>query len=98
MLRSSGRGARGKASRTWLVKKPKKAAWGHDKGHAAAKATHALEESAPGARPSRESTRGAANHAKADAALNLTEQTKKGAPTNLARKSRAKAEKVRGGA
>jgi hypothetical protein len=78
------------------MRKPKKAAWGHDKGHAAAKATHALEETAPGHQPSRESTRGSANHAKADSAFNLTEQARKGSPANRARVSRAKVTKVRG--
>jgi hypothetical protein len=78
-------------------KKPKKADWSHDKAHAASKATHALEEVAPGKRPSRESTRGGSNRAKADAARNVTEETKKGSPTNRARKSRAKAVRVRGG-
>jgi len=78
-------------------KQPKKAAWSHDKAHAGAKATHALEDTAPGKRPSRESTRGSSNRAKPDSAFNLTEQTKKGSPTNLARKSRARAVKVRGG-
>jgi hypothetical protein len=77
-------------------KKPKKAAWSHDKHHAATKATHAFEEGTPGKRPSRESTRGSANHSKADAAANLTEQARKSAPTNRARKSRAAGAKVRG--
>jgi hypothetical protein len=79
-------------------KKPKKAAWSHDKAHAASKATHALEATAPGKRPSRESTRGSANRAKADSAFNLTEEAKKGSPDNRARKSRARMAKVRGGA
>ena len=77
-------------------RKPKKAAWSHHSAHAASKATHALEDTAPGKRPSRESTRGSANRAKADSALNLTEQTKNGAPTNRARMSRAKTSRVRG--
>ena len=77
-------------------RKPKKAAWSHDKQHAGAKATHAFEATAPGERPSRQSTRKSANRAKSDAAFNLTEETKKGSPTNLARKSRAKGAKVRG--
>ncbi len=34
-------------------RKPKKAAWSHDKQHAASKATHALEDAAPGERRSR---------------------------------------------
>ena len=78
-------------------KKPKKAAWSLDKAHAAAKAAYALEDTAPGARPSRESTRGSSNRAKADSAFNITEQTKKGTPTNRARKSRAAVVRVRGG-
>ncbi len=78
-------------------KKPKKAAWSHDKAHAATKATHALEDSAPGERPSRESTRGSSNRAKSDSAFNLTEQMKKGASTNRARKARTLVTKVRGG-
>jgi|GEM_PF-1131797 len=77
-------------------KKPKKAAWSHDKAHAGAKATHALEDTEPGTRPSRESTRGSSNRAKADAAFNLTEEKKKGSPTNRARKSGASRTKVRG--
>jgi len=77
-------------------KKPKKADWSHDKAHAASKATRSLEDTAPGARPSRASTRGSSNRAKADSALNVTEETRKGAPTNRARKSRAKGVKVRG--
>lgn len=78
------------------TKKPKKATWSHDKEHAATKATHALEDTKPGERPSRESTRGSANHVKSDTAFNLTEQTKKSSPTNRARKSRAVGTKVRG--
>jgi hypothetical protein len=78
-------------------RQPKKAAWSHDKPHAGAKATHALEETAPGTRPSRTSTRSSSNRSKADAAQNRTEEAKKGSPTSLARASRAKATKVRGG-
>jgi hypothetical protein len=78
-------------------KKPKKADWSHDKAHAGSKATHSLEDTAPGARPSRESTRGSSNRAKADSAFNVTEETRKGSPTNRARKSRAKGVRVRGG-
>jgi hypothetical protein len=77
--------------------KPKKSAWSRDKAHAGSKATHALEETAPGKRPSRESTRGGANRTKADSARNVTEQVRKGAPTNRARKSRVRASRVRGG-
>jgi hypothetical protein len=79
------------------IKKPKKATWSHEKEHAAGKATHAFEDTAPGHPPSRESTRGSANHAKADSAFNLTEQARKGSPTNRARTARAKVTKVRGG-
>jgi hypothetical protein len=78
------------------TKKPKKAAWDKDKSHAAAKATHALEPTNPGKRPSRKSTRSSANRAKADAAFNITEETHKGAPSARARKSRAKGKRVRG--
>jgi hypothetical protein len=79
------------------VRKPKKAAWSRDKAHAGAKATHALEETAPGTRPSRESTRASANRAKPDTAFNLTEEAKKGSPENRARHSRTKTVRVRGG-
>ena len=78
-------------------RKPRKGAWSHDKAHAASKATHALEDTAMGKRPSRESTRGSSNRAKADSAMNVTEETRKGSPTNRARKSRATAVRVRGG-
>lgn len=73
------------------IRKAKKAAWSREKAHAAAKATHAME-----AGGSRESTRGSANRAKADAALNLTEQKRKGAPQSRARKMRASTKRVRG--
>ncbi|HZU84509.1 MAG TPA: hypothetical protein VE987_16380 [Polyangiaceae bacterium] len=96
--RSEGQRTQGAKRRKRRVsqKRPKKSAWGRDKAHAASKATHALEDSAPGARPSRESTRKASNRAKADAAFNVTEATRKGAPTNRARKFRASRARVRG--
>jgi len=78
-------------------KKPKKAAWSRKSGHAGTKATHAFENVAPGKRSSRESTRGSANRSKADAAMNVTEETRKGAPTNIARKAIVKRSRVRGG-
>ena len=87
---------KGKPSKV-SAKKPRKAAWSRAKGHAASKATHAFEPSAPGSRPSRESSRSSANRARADAGLNLTEETKKGAPENRARRARAKSTRVRGG-
>jgi hypothetical protein len=77
------------------AKKPKKIAAGR-RGHTAAKATHAREETAPGKRPSRISTRGSANRAKGDTAFNLTEEKKTGSPEARARKSRAQRVKVRG--
>jgi hypothetical protein len=80
------------------ARKPRKHAWSRTSAHAAGKATHAFEATAPGARPSRESSRGGANRAKADAAYNLTEESKKGAPSNRAREARAKGTKVRGNA
>jgi hypothetical protein len=76
------------------VKKPKKGAWSHDKAHAGRKATHALEVSQ--GRPSRESTRGSANRSKADAAMNITEEVRKGAPTAVARRSQVSTTRVRG--
>lgn len=76
-------------------RKPKKSAWSHDKAHAGSKATHAFEEPTPG-RPSRESTRKGANRTKADAARNTTEQTRKGAPTERARRSKVQGKRVRG--
>ena len=78
------------------IKKPKKGAWGRSKSHAAKKATHALEPTEPGKRPSRESTRSSANRAKPDAPFNITEETRKGAPSERARKARAKGARVRG--
>jgi hypothetical protein len=78
------------------VRRPRKGAWNRTSAHAAAKATHAYEATAPGTRPSRESSRGGANRAKADAPFNLTEEAKKGAPSSRARKNRARSTKVRG--
>ncbi len=86
---------RGRPSRT-SKRQPKKAAWKRTSTHAASKATHAFEQSPRGSRPSRESTRGSANRAKADSARNVTEQTTKGSPRNVAQRSRAKRAKVRG--
>jgi hypothetical protein len=77
-------------------KLPKKTAWSRDKKHARVKATHALEETKPGRRPSRESTRASANRAKADAPFNLTEEKRKGAPEERARKAIVRRTKVRG--
>jgi hypothetical protein len=77
-------------------RKPKKAALGRKKGHAAVKATHALEEVGPGKRPSRKSTRASANRAKADVGFNRAEQIKKGSPTARAKKARAQRATVRG--
>ncbi len=76
-------------------RKPKKSAWSHAKAHAGAKATHALEVTATG-RPSRKSTRASANRAKADAPMNLTEESRKGSPPAVARKAQIKRERVRG--
>jgi hypothetical protein len=73
------------------TRKAKRALWSREKSHAATKATHAME-----AGGSRESTRGSANRAKPDAAFNLTEELKKGAPQSRARKMRAKTKRVRG--
>jgi hypothetical protein len=85
----------GRASRT-AGKRSKKSAWSRKRAHAGRKATHAFEDARGGTRRSRESTRGSANRAKGDAAFNLTEETKKGAPSNRALKARAKGIRVRG--
>ncbi len=90
----SKRGPRAKAHVS--KKKAKKAEWSRESKHAGSKATHALEETAAGRRPSRESTRGSANRVKSDAPLNVTEETRKGSPENRARRSRAKRARVRG--
>jgi len=79
-------------------KKPKKGGWSHEKHHADVKATHAFEATAPGKRPSRKSTRGSANRAKPDAALNINEENRKGAPEQRARRARVKGTTVRGSA
>jgi hypothetical protein len=61
---------RGAKSRTRSSeKKPKKSRWSRDSKHAGAKATRALELTAPGRRPSRESSRGGANRAKPGAPM-----------------------------
>ncbi len=77
-------------------KKPKKAFWSRERTHAAVKATHAIEETSRRRRPSRESTRGSANRAKADSALNITEEATQSSPESRARRSRARGTKVRG--
>jgi hypothetical protein len=78
------------------VKRNKKSAWSRRRAHAGRKATHAFEDTPRGARRSRESTRGSANRAKSDAALNVTEEAKKGSPGNRARKARAMTIRARG--
>jgi hypothetical protein len=87
-------GPRRKARTT--KRKAKSSDWSRKSAHAASKATRAFEEVAPGKRPSRESTRGSANRAKADAALNVTEEARKGSPESRARRLRAKNLRVRG--
>lgn len=59
------------------------------KKHAAKKATYALEET-KGKRPSRKSTRKAANRMKPDAGLNRREELQKGSPENRYEKSAAR--------
>jgi hypothetical protein len=86
---------KGKPSKV-SAKKPRKAKWSRAKSHAASKATHAFEPTAPGKRPSRESSRSSANRAKADSGFDLTEELKKGKPENRALKARAKRTRVRG--
>jgi|SRR5277367_3524502 len=77
------------------LKKPKKGEWSRAKQHAEAKATRALEVVAKG-RPSRKSTRASANRSKPDAPMNLTEESRKGAPRAVARTAQAKRGRVRG--
>jgi hypothetical protein len=84
-----------KSART-SAKKPKKSQWSRDSKHAGAKATRALEQTAPGRRPSRESSRGGANRAKPGAPMDLKEQKRRGSPENRARRSLARGMKVRG--
>jgi hypothetical protein len=90
----SKRGPRPKARTS--KRRAKSSEWSSASAHAGSKATRALEQFAPGTRPSRESTRSSANRAKADAALNITEETRKGSPENRARQLRAKGVRVRG--
>lgn len=90
----AGSARTGTAKKT-SARKPKKGAWSHDKAHAGKKATHALEAARIG-RPSRQSTRKSANRSKADAAMNITEQVRKGAAPFRARRSRASTKRVRG--
>ena len=66
------------------------------KPHAEKNAAYALEETAPGTRPSRKSTRKSANRSKPDTGFNLSEQAKKGSPEATYAKSKARAERVRG--
>ncbi len=92
--RESQRGPRSTARTS--KRKTKSSGWSRESAHAGSKATRAFEKVAPGRRPSRASTRGSANRAKADAAMNVTEETRKGSPQNRARQLRAKNLKVRG--
>lgn len=67
-------------------------------GHVGKKATYAREAPvADGATPSRRSTRKSANHSKTDTGKVRTEQMRQATPDNQARKSRARAQRVRGG-
>jgi hypothetical protein len=90
------RSAQKKKRKPRAQRKPKKSEWSREKKHAAVKATHALEDAAPGARPSRVSTRASANRAKSDAPFNITEETRKGSPEVRAQKARVDRVKVRG--
>lgn len=67
-------------------------------GHVAKKAAYAREEIAPAARPSRRSTRKSANRTKTDTGMVRSEQMKESTPEVRARKSRARAQRVRGSA
>jgi hypothetical protein len=76
-------------------RKPKRSEWGREKRRAGVKATYALEV-VPSGRPSRKSTRASANHAKADAPMDVREEMRKSAPRVLATNARAKQQRVRG--
>lgn len=77
-------------------KRAKKATWSHESHHAGVKAAYALEDTAPGKRPSRESTRRSSNRAKPDAARDITEEVRETAPRARVIRARAKGTKVRG--
>jgi len=66
--------------------------------HARKKATHALEITAAGKRPTRKSTRGSANRAKPDTTFNLVESLVKGSPEARFRKANARSLRIRGSA
>lgn len=61
----------------------------HENKHAGAKAPVALEDHAPGERPSRKSTRGASNHLKPDHAINISESIEVDSPQSRHRVSAA---------
>jgi hypothetical protein len=77
-------------------KKPKKSEWRSESKHAGVKATHALEETSSGARPSRKSTRASANRAKPDAHMQLGEERVEASPETRARRARVSRTRVRG--
>jgi hypothetical protein len=89
------KGAQGGAG-TRARKKAKKSSWSKERHHADVKASFVLEDTTPGKRPSRKSTRKSSNRIKADAARNITEEVRQGAPPARAGRTRAKRSKVRG--
>lgn len=91
--------ARAEAQRKHRQQKTKERARGADsrrKVRTGKKATYALEAPRKG-RPSRKSTRKAANRSKPDTGFNLTEAKRKGSPEARARRARAQGLRPRGG-
>lgn len=68
----------------------------HPTARAGKKASYALERPSREGRASRKSTRAAANRMKADTNLNLREERQKGSPESRFRRSRVKAQRVKG--
>jgi hypothetical protein len=65
-------------------------------GHAEKKATYAREQQSTEARPSRKSTRGGKNRAKADAPLVISQEREQNTPETRFRASAARRQTVRG--
>src|SRR5262252_6468167 len=90
--------ARAAAERTKHREKTPEKTRGADsrrKRRSAKKATYALEPPRRG-RPSRKSTRKAANRAKPDAGFNITEEVRRGSPSQRYQKAKARTAHPRG--
>jgi hypothetical protein len=95
-FRSNQQRANGGKAKRRSAKKPKKSQWSHESKHAGRKAAYVLEDKAPGARPSRRSTRKSSNRAKSDHLFDTLEGVAKTAPEPRASRARARQTKVRG--